>query len=166
MKHKKIIKSLKLIKHPEGGYYRETFRSESIIPKSILHKTHKDDRSFATLIYYMLVNDDISCFHRLRSDEIWHFYEGSDVIIYEINEEGKLNKILLGNKKKSRAVYHHVIKAGSWFAAELADKSSYCLIGCTVVPGFHFDDFEIGDRNILLKQFPHHKKLIIKMTNK
>lgn len=164
MDYKNIIEKLKLVKHPEGGHYIETYRSGGIIPKSVLSEGYSGDRNYATLIYYMLTGNDISCFHRLRSDEIWHFYAGSQVLIYIIDDNGKFKTIKLGNNPGKDEVFHCIIKAGLWFGAELAVKSSYALMGCTVSPGFHFDDFEIGSRDKLLKKFPEHKELIIKLT--
>jgi predicted cupin superfamily sugar epimerase len=160
-----IIKKLNLIKHPEGGYYRETYRSEGIIPKSVLPDTYSGNRNYATLIYYMLVGNDISCLHKLPSDEIWHFYEGSPLLIYMIDTKGKLEIITLGNEIDKGEVFHFVVKAGVWFGAEVVDKSSYSLMGCTVAPGFHFDDDIIGKRDELISMFPQYKELIMKMTN-
>jgi len=164
MDYKKIIEKLNLVKHPEGGYYRETYRSEGIIPKPVLSEKHTGDRNYSTLIYYMLVGNDISCLHRLPSDETWHFYSGSPLLIYTIDNKGTLNTVKLGNNLNGGEVFHCVIKAGLWFGAEIDDKSSYTLMGCTVSPGFHFDDFEIANRGELLEKFPAHKEIIIKLT--
>ena len=166
MNSEEIIKKLNLSKHPEGGYYIETYRSEGIIPGSALPRIYSGDRNHATLIYYMLVGNDISCFHKLKSDEIWHFYYGSPVLIYVINKNGELKTILLGKEIEKKEQFHYVIKAGDWFGAEVADKSSFALMGCTVCPGYHFDDSEIAKRELLLKQFPEHRDLIMRFTNK
>jgi hypothetical protein len=165
MDYKKIIEKLNLVKHPEGGYYKETYRSEGIIPKSVLSEKHTGNRNYSTLIYYMLVGNDISRLHRLPSDETWHFYAGSRLLIYTINDKGKLNTVKLGNNLNEGEVFHCVIKAGLWFGAEIENKSSYTLMGCTVSPGFHFDDFEIASRDELLKKFPQHIETIVKLTN-
>ncbi len=152
------------MKHPEGGYYRETYRSEGIISENVLPDKYTGDRNYSTLIYYMLTENDISCFHRLPSDEIWHFYDGSQVLIYIIDKNGKLEIITLGNEVNKGEVFHFVVRSGNWFGAELIDKSSYALMGCTVTPGFHYDDFEMGKRDKLLEIYPQHKELIKKLT--
>jgi predicted cupin superfamily sugar epimerase len=164
MDYKKIIEKLNLVKHPEGGYYAETYRSERIIPKSALNEGYSGERNYATLIYYMLTGNDISCFHKLRSDEIWHFYAGSPVLIYLLDDSGKIDIVTLGNNPDNGEVFQYVIKAGTWFGAELKDKSSYALMGCTVTPGFNFEDFEIGKKDELLKRFPLHAETISKLT--
>ena len=162
--YKTIIEKLDLKPHPEGGYFSETYRSDGIIPKDALGGSYSGDRNYSTLIYYLLNENDISCFHRLLSDETWHFYEGSSLLIYIIDNNGKLNVITLGNDIENGEVFHTVIKAGCWFGAELVDKSKYSLAGCTVAPGFHFDDFELADRSELISKYPQLEKIIIKLT--
>lgn len=161
-----MIKSLRLIKHPEGGYYRETYRSPGIIQKNALPDVYTGDRNYTTLIYYLLVENDISCLHRLPSDEIWHFYFGSTALVHVIDIKGQLSEIRLGNNLEKGDVFHTVIKAGNWFGAEVLDRTSFSLFGCTVAPGFHFDDDEIGEREKLINSFPVHKDLITRMTYK
>ena len=163
IKARNYIKKLKLKKHPEGGYYREVYRSGEIILSGHLPERFKSSRNLSTSIYFLLEGKQFSAFHLLESDELWHFYDGSNVIIYIINQDGKLSK-----KKIGRGVHYSfqiAIKKNHWFAAELENKKMFALIGCTVSPGFEFNDFEIGYREELLKQFPRHKKLIEKLTS-
>ena len=112
----------------------------------------------------MLEGNQVSNFHKLKSDEQWHFYDGSSIVIYVIGEGGNLNKILLGRNIDKGESLQTVIKHNSWFAAELSDKTSFALIGCTVAPGFDFNDFELGKRDELIKTFPQFEELIYKLA--
>jgi len=163
--HKEVrayIKKLKLKKHPEGGYYREVYRSgEKILPDH-LPKRYKSSRNFSTSIYFLLEGIQFSAFHILQSDELWHFYDGSDLRVYIINPEGDLIVRKLGRSKN--ADFQITIEKHSWFAAEVEDKKSFSLFGCTVSPAFEFEDFELGKRELLLKKFPQHQTLIRRLT--
>lgn len=161
---KNYIQKLQLKPHPEGGYYKEIYRAGEIILSEHLPKRYKSSRNFSTSIYFLLEGNQISHFHRLKSDEQWHFYDGSSIIIYDISENGKLNKTLLGRDIKNGESLQAVIKRNAWFAAELSDKSSFTLIGCTVSPGFDFNDFELGKRDELIKEFPLYKELFYKLA--
>ena len=112
-------------------------------------------RSTVTLIYYLLDGrGHFSAFHRLKSDEIWHFYKGSPVTIYVIDNEGNLTYIRLGNDISHGEQCHVVIRAGLWFGARVDDSTSFALIGCTVTPGFDYKDFELGTRSKLIADVP------------
>ncbi|MCS7052124.1 MAG: cupin domain-containing protein [Ignavibacterium sp.] len=160
-KAKFYIEKLDLKPHPEGGYYKEIYRSAEsiIIPDYTLNR--KKQRNFSTSIYFLLEGNDKSHFHKLTSDEIWHFYDGSDIKIILLDELGNLTEVILG---KEAHCFQYTIKKNLWFAAELIDKKSFALIGCTVSPGFEFEDFELADRNYLLSLFPQHEKIIKKFT--
>jgi uncharacterized protein len=158
------ISKLQLIPHPEGGYYKEVYRSDEIIETIHLPARYKSSRKFSTSIYFLLKNDQVSNFHKLKSDEIWHFYDGCGVKIYVIEKSGIKREILLGNKLEYGELPQVVIEKNSWFGAELLNKSSFCLVGCTVSPGFEFKDFKLGEREKLLKLFPQHEKIIKKLT--
>jgi uncharacterized protein len=164
LKAEYYINLLNLQKHPEGGYYREVYRSEENYPAPGLPDRYSGSRSFATSIYFLLTGKDISRFHKLKSDEIWHHYEGCSVRIYILDELGNLSEIRLGKNISSGEVLQAVISKDNWFAAEPADSDSFSLIGCSVSPGFEFDDFEIGKRDDLIKLFPRHENLIVKFT--
>ncbi len=159
------ISKLGLIPHPEGGYYTEFYRSEETFIKKYLPVRYSGNRNFSTSIYFLLSEKNVSNFHRLQSDELWHFYNGSGLIIYVLNDVQGLTKIYLGNDLESNENFQVVIKAGDWFAAEVKDKCSYTLLGCTVAPGFDFSDFEMAKRDTLLNKFVEHKDLIMQFTS-
>ncbi|HEX9250597.1 MAG TPA: cupin domain-containing protein [Ignavibacteriaceae bacterium] len=162
-KAKYYIEKLQLIKHPEGGYFREVYRSGEIITIEAPKKNLK--RNFSTSIYFLLEGSQVSKFHRLKSDELWHFYDGGSVKLYVIGEKGKLTEIILGKKTEDGEVFQTVIKKNNWFAAEVINKRSFSLIGCTVSPGFDFSDFELANRHWMIEYFPKHKSLVSKFTN-
>ena len=161
---KEYITKLQLNRHPEGGYYKEIYRAEEIILPDHLPDRYKSSRALSTSIYFLLEGNQVSRFHRLKSDELWHFYDGSTLIIYSIDENEELNKIKLGKNISEGELFQLQIKHNVWFGAELIDKSSFALIGCTVAPGFEFEDFEMGKRDGLVKQYPEHEQIIIKLT--
>ena len=134
-----------------------------ILPEH-LPKRYKSSRNFSTSIYFLLEGNQVSNFHKLKSDEQWHFYDGSSIVIHVIDESGNPNKILLGRNIENGETLQTVIKYNSWFAAELSDKTSFALIGCTVAPDFDFNDFELGKRDELIKAFPQFRELIYKLT--
>ena len=159
------INKLGLYSHPEGGFYREVYRSEEIIENYKLPKRYYGERNFSTSIYFLLNQEQISSFHKLKSDEIWHFYTGSSLKIHIISENGIYKEVKLGLDFNNDENLQIVIPHNNWFAAELLDKSSFSLIGCTVSPGFDFRDFILGERENLTKLFPRHKDLIKQLTN-
>ncbi|MBX3007180.1 MAG: cupin domain-containing protein [Melioribacteraceae bacterium] len=164
MKAEAIIKKLNLIAHPEGGYYSETYRSEEFYnPESLPHR-YQGVRTFSTLIYFLLREDQVSLFHRLLSDEVWHFYLGSPIILHTIDENGVYNQKNIGSKVLEDESPQVIIKRNTWFAAELKDKSQFSLVGCTVAPGFEYRDFELGRRDDLIKIYPQHSGLISKFS--
>lgn len=158
------IEKLKLSKHPEGGYFREVYRSNEFISKKHLPARYSSFRSFSTSIFFLLKSDEFSAFHRLKSDEIWHFYDGSALLLYVIDTKGRLMKIKVGRNPDNDETLQIVIPKGFWFAAEVVDKNSFSLIGCTVSPGFDFEDFELGSKKYLIAKYPQHKVLIDRLT--
>ena len=158
------INGLKLLPHPEGGYYKESYRSDEVIPGHSLPERFSGERHHSTAIHYLLKNNECSKFHRIKSDEMWHYYDGRELIIFSIDEKGALSENKLGLDLSKGELPQVLIKAGHWFGAKLANADSYCLAGCTVSPGFHFDDFEIGSRANLQKLFPQHSKIIEELT--
>jgi len=156
------IKRLQLIKHPEGGYFREVYRSGEMILPEYLPKRYKAPRNFSTSIYFLLEGNQFSAFHFLQSDELWHFYDGSSVLLYVIDQKGNLSVQKLGKGEDSN--FQITIQKKNWFAAEVENKKSFSLFGCTVSPGFEFDDFKLGKRNELIKKFPRHKNIISRLT--
>jgi uncharacterized protein len=157
-----IIKKLKLKKHPEGGYFSETYRTPISIGKNQLPEKFSGKRSLSTTIYFLLTGKNLSSFHKLKADEVWHFYSGVPLNIYTIQKNGRLKKITLGKNH----LYQTVIEAEQWFAAEVTETRFYSLVGCTVSPGFDYRDFELGEEEKLVKLYPHLKGLISRLTIK
>ena len=159
------IDRLHLQPHPEGGYYRETYRAPLILPYAAL-PSHGGDRSASTAIYFLLAGDEFSAFHRIRSDELWHFYAGSGLLVHVITPAGEYEQLLLGNNAAAGEQFQTVVPAGCWFGSSLRDSSAgtYALVGCTVAPGFDFVDFEMAKRNELLAQYPQHRAIIERLT--
>ena len=158
------INKINLIAHPEGGYYCETYRSQLSIAKEALPPEFTGSRLVSTAIYFLLEGENFSAFHRLRSDEIWHFYAGGTIAVHVIDPDGSYSKIQLGSDPQAGEVFQAVVKAGSWFASKVRDPKSFALAGCTVAPGFDFADFELGSRSELVKLYPQHRKLIEQFT--
>ncbi len=159
-----LIKKFNLKKHPEGGYYIEVYRSEEFIEKDHLPKRYDSKRSFSTSIYFLLKDDDFSSFHRVMSDEIWHFYAGTSLSMYIIKDNGELEILILGKDNEKNESYFGLVKKGNWFAAKTNQTDSYTLVGCTVAPGFDFADFQLAERQKLIEQFPKHKEIITQLT--
>ena len=158
------VKRLRLEPHPEGGYFRQTYRSEITITREALPAAFGGDRSASTAIYFLLGGRNFSAFHRLRSDEMWHFYIGTPVSVHVIDTSGKYSLIILGNDPETGHVFQAVVPAGCWFASHVADWESFALVGCTVAPGFDFEDFEMGKRAELVANYPQHRELIRTLT--
>ena len=163
-KAKYYIDKLKLQKHPEGGYFNEIYRADEIFEASVLPERYNGDRAFSTSIYFLLDGKDISAFHKLQSDEIWHFYDGCQVKVSIITPLHSLEERILGSNLDNKENLQTVINKHSWFGAELTDKSSFSLIGCTVSPGFDFQDFEVGKREQLLEEYPEFSNIILRLT--
>ena len=158
------IEKLKLLPHPEGGFYKETYRSDEIINRNHLPQRFNGHRNISTSIFYLIQNGQFSKLHRIKSDEMWHFYDGCGLIIYSIDKNGKLTENKLGINTEEGECPQVLIKAGDWFGAKVSKQDSYCLSGCTVSPGFHFEDFEMGNREELINLFPEHKSIINDLT--
>ena len=133
------INHFSLLPHPEGGYYKETFRSE----KSFQFEGCEGERSICTSIYFLLEKGQTSALHRIKSDEIWYFHDGQTLEIIELDSNGNETITRLGKDISNGEVLQHVVPAGIWFGARLAAHSEFCLVGCQVSPGFDFKDFEL-----------------------
>lgn len=163
-KAEKIIKSLGLSPHPEGGYFKETYRAETIIDKENLGPNFSGDRNSCTCIYFLLTSDTFSAFHRIKQDEIWHFYKGAPILLHVISPDGKYTKTRIGNDIEAGHRPQFVVEKEHWFAVKTLSPDSYSLLGCTVSPGFDFDDFELATRKELISKFPEHAGLISEFT--
>jgi predicted cupin superfamily sugar epimerase len=159
------IEALDLTKHPEGGYYRETHRGGPAIRACCLPEGFRGERAASTSIYYLLPGGEISTFHRIRSDELWHYYAGSSLTVHVLfPESGRHRRLRLGLDPARNQEPQAVVPAGAWFGALVDDPASYSLMGCTVSPGFDFRDFEIARRESLLREFPEHRAVIEALT--
>ncbi len=158
------IEKLKLEAHPEGGHYRQTYRADLILARESLPEEFTGARAASTAIYFLLKGEEFSALHRLRSDEVWHFYLGSPLVVHVIGRDGDCSEILLGNDLEAGEAPQAVVKAGSWFGSRVKGGRGFALVGCTVAPGFDFADFEIGKREELVREYPQYRKVIEKLT--
>ena len=156
-----LIDRLELLPHPEGGHYRETYRSQ----QRVLRAGNDLSRSAATAIYYLLRQGERSTWHRIQSDEMWHFYAGEPLHIHVLEHGRELYTLILGNPSThDGAIFQALVPAGAWFAAQCAGSGAYALVGCTVAPGFEFQEFEIADKDFLLKTWPQHAQVIERLA--
>ena len=161
-----FVEQYKLLPHPEGGYYKETYRSNTLIEKEALPEEFSGKRNISTAIYFLLEQGNFSAFHRIKSDECWHFYAGKQLLIYVIEPSGHYYTIKLGSNASNGEVFQAVVPANSWFASEPAPESDYCFVGCTVSPGFDFEDFEdfeLAKAEELINMYPSEKALISRL---
>lgn len=161
----KIIQKLGLKPHPEGGFFKETYRSSGKINEDNLGSMYSGTRNYSTSIYFLLTSNNFSAFHKIKQDEIWHFYDGSPIRLHTISETGDHSQFIIGRNIIKKEVPQLIVPGGHWFAAEVIDNDSYSLVGCTVSPGFDFEDFDLPSRNDLILKFPKHLQLITKFTN-
>lgn len=143
-----FIEQYQLEKHPEGGFYKRTFLQDENLFSSIL---------------FLLTKDNFSTFHKIKSDEQWNWYFGDDIIIHELDLEGNYHQTILSNKN-DHLNFQYVVKANHWFASECVGEEGFAFCGCTVIPAFSFDNFELGEKDKLIKEFPQYQALIKKFT--
>ncbi|HUO57049.1 MAG TPA: cupin domain-containing protein [bacterium] len=151
-----IIHSLELQPHPEGGYYKETYRSSSLIPGT--------SRAVSTAIYYLLGEGDRSKLHRLKSDEMFHFYLGDPVTWVLLESSNHVKKVVLGSELGKGQRLQLLVPAGTWFGGYLNPGGKFALMGTTVAPGFEFEDFQLGNREGLSMDFPAARDEILRLT--
>jgi predicted cupin superfamily sugar epimerase len=151
------IEHLNLWRHPEGGYYKEVFRSQ----QQVSRLGTDEAKQACTSIYYLLEGADYSGFHRIASDELWYFHKGSPLLIHVIDEQGTYSAIELSDTVSGSL--STAIKAGLWFAAEIAAGTDFALVSCAVAPGFEFSEFEMADREKLLTHYPQHANILNKL---
>ena len=152
-----LIRQLDLQPHPEGGWFRETYRSSQTV------QTPAGERAAATAILYLLADDAFSAFHRVRSDEVFHFYRGDPATLVQFDGSG-CRSLTLGPDASAGQHSQALVPGGVWQAVYLPAGSQWALMGCTVAPGFEFDDFELTGRADLIQRFPQHAALIEKLT--
>jgi hypothetical protein len=154
------IEQYQLQPHPEGGWYKETYKSSETIAAGALPERFTGSRSFSTAIYFLLEQGNFSAFHRIKSDECWHFYAGDPLEVFVLHQDGKLEVITLGSDIVNEQLFQYVVPANCWFASRPAKESTYCFVGCTVAPGFDFADFEMAKANELSALHPQHADVI------
>lgn len=150
-----IINELNLQPHPEGGWYAETYRSEENL--------NVKDRSLLTSIYFLLTSKNVSRFHRIKSDELWYFHQGSPVTVHTLDENGHTEH-QLGNNFKNGEQPYLLVKANTIFGSSLDTENSFSLVSCAVAPGFDFRDFELFTKEELLSEHPNHFEIIERLT--
>lgn len=156
-----LIRRFGLTPHPEGGFFCETYRSDANVHREGSGET----RSASTAIYYLLADGAHSAWHRIKSDEVWHFYAGEPLLVHVLDARGRLTSHRLGNPlTHPDTVFQAVVPAGMWFAAECADPTRYALVGCTVAPGFEFSEFELANVDALLNAYPEQKTIIARLA--
>ena len=161
-----LIKHYNLLPHPEGGFFRQTYAAAEQISKEALPERFEGSRSFSTAIYFLLTHGSFSAFHRIKSDEVWHFYEGCPLHIHVIHPNGQYDCMKLGGNMTNGESYQLVVPANAWFASEpVGEPESFALVGCTVAPGFDFSDFELAEAEVLVNQFPLHQQLIKRLCH-
>ena len=153
------IERLQMRRHPEGGYFRETYRCEEGIAGEHLPARFGGKRAFSTAIYFLLDGEDFSALHTIEQDEVWHFYDGSSLTVHVIDPDGTHTALKLGRNFDEGEQPQGVVKAGRLFGAVVNDPKSYALVGCTVAPGFDFADFHMPSRAELGARFPQHQEL-------
>ena len=159
------IENLRLEPHPEGGFYREIWRSVGSYPFDE-SSNFKGARSWATSIYYLLRGNDCSKLHRIHSDELWFYHAGTPLTVHIFPETGEPSSFTLGIEPQKGQVLQETAPAESWFGAccEEAKHENYTLVSCVVAPGFDFNDFAFANRNELLNKFPKHTATIGHLT--
>ena len=157
-----LIAHLSLVPHPEGGHFKETYRSQHRVDKA----NGAVGYSASTAIYYLLRGSERSTWHRIQSDEMWHFYDGVPIRIHVLEPDGGLGVLRLGNPlRHADTTFQALVPAGHWFAAECEQPEGFGLAGCTVAPGFEFEEFEMGDQGYLTQHWPEHAELIARLSH-
>lgn len=158
------IHRLGLQAHPEGGYFRETYRSPERVDLAETLTRYEGPRALATSILFLLTSENFSALHRLRSDEIWNFHAGSPLTIHIIDPGGAYRTLRVGLDLDGAATPQAVVPAGCWFGSTVDEPGGFSLVGCGVAPGFEFADFELARRDELLRAYPQHAELVRRLT--
>lgn len=160
------IQQYGLLPHPEGGFYKEVYRSKELHRGQDLPARFGGDRHFLTSIYFLIKREYPSHFHRIKSDEIWYFHDGGPVVVHILHPHGAYEKISLGKTLSVNQQLQACVPAGSWFAAECAasNEQGFSLVSCAVAPGFDFADFEMAETLPLQLQYPEYHELIQRLS--
>ena len=157
---RELIERYNLQAHPEGGHYLQTYYSTETMAADALPGRFGGKRCFSTAIYFLLAGKQFSAFHRIKSDELWHFYNGVGLHIYVLHPDGRGEVLKLGADLANGYSFQQVVPAGCWFASKPIDENGFSFVGCTVAPGFDFADFEMAKKDELIKQYPQYKDWI------
>jgi predicted cupin superfamily sugar epimerase len=155
MEIEKYIEMLQLEKHPEGGYFKEVYRS--------VDNLESKPRSLLTSIYFLLTSENVSRFHRIQSDELWYYHAGSPLIVHTLDEMGH-HKNLIGNNIQNGELPYFCVPKKTIFGSTVLEENSFSLVSCAVAPGFDFEDFELFTEKELLEIFPQHQDIIHQLT--
>ena len=148
----------------EGGYYVETYRAAEKLTGSVLPQRYAKTRNISTAILYLLTPETFSAMHRLKSDEVFHFYLGDPVTMLLLGTDDYSQIVTLGQDILNGQKIQQMIPGGTWQGCCLKDEGKFALMGTTVAPGFEFYDYEQADKKELLKKYPQHKKLILRLV--
>ncbi len=160
----KLINILKLQPHPEGGFYKETYRSTFHISEDAYKFSFEDKRSLSTVIYFLLKSGQVSKFHKLKFDEIWFYHSGCPLLIHMIDETGNYSVVRLGMNPDNGEMPQFLVPANVIFGSEPAEVNSFSLVSCMVSPGFDFRDFHLYNEKELTELFPQHKSVINRLN--
>jgi predicted cupin superfamily sugar epimerase len=162
----KIVKLLGLKPHPgEGGFYRETYRSDEKIPASALPRRYTMDKHFSTAIYYLITSQSFSAIHRIHTDEIFHFYLGDPATMLQLHPDGRGEVITLGQDIEAGQRLQVMVQGGVWQGMFLNEGGRFALMGTTVAPAFDFTDFVLGEGEKLIREYPKYIDLIQRLTH-
>jgi predicted cupin superfamily sugar epimerase len=160
-----LVEHLNLKPHPEGGFAQTFYEDEGIIPMHALPQEFNGERPFWNAIYYLLPQGSKSILHKLRMNELWNFYLGGPLELYQLSPEGEFKKTILGNDIMKGQKLVHVFPKDHWIGAIPCKTSNFSLVSCVTAPGFTFDDWEKGEREVLLEKFPQLTPVIKLLTN-
>lgn len=158
------IMKLSLKEHPEGGFYREVYRSRESIEGIYLKYKRKGVRNLATSIYFLLKSGEKSLLHILKSDETWYYHYGNPIHLFCIDFHGNLKEVVIGPDIEKHEQPQYTIPEGTIFGGLVHGQKTFCLASCMVAPGFSFDDFQLLSREFMLEKYPKHKDIILKLT--
>lgn len=151
-----LVTQFNLQAHPEGGFYSETYRSDQL--------TASQDRNLVTCIYFLLTSENVSNFHRIKSDEMWFFHEGSSLTVHTLDPQNGHLQHTVGNAIQQGQTPQLVVPKNTIFGSSVTDENSYSFVSCVVAPGFDFNDFELFSRKVLLEEYPESESIIRQLT--
>lgn len=160
MKTEDWITHLDMAAHPEGGYYKQSFVSTGKVEMA----THSAERNLYTSIYFLLRSQDISHFHRLKSDELWYFHAGHGLTVHILDAKGNYRAEKLGLDIEAGERPQVLVEKGSVFGSSVEAENAFSLVGCMVSPGFDFEDFELLLQDELLERYPDQEHIIRKLA--